>query len=122
MGKRTATNSHSDIDSSGVVLLLALHPQIVYRGAVFPLGFDVVDAAHSTAQHHGKDHGQDLHQEDGHQAAQHLVAVLLHQVQDLLRTALEGRNVGMREGKERRRTVLYLRRMRKRRTMLYVTG
>lgn len=51
----------------------------------------MVDAAHSTAQHHGEDHGQDLHQEDGHQAAQDLVAVLPHQVQDLLRTALEGR-------------------------------
>lgn len=71
-----------------MVLLLALHPQIVYWGAVFPLGFDVINATYGAAENHGQNHSQDLDEEDGKQGSQYFIAVLFHHVQYLLGAAL----------------------------------
>lgn len=72
----------------GRIIFLTLHPQVIYWGAVFLLGLDVVDAADSTAEDHREHQGQDLDQEDGCQYTQHFVSMVLDKLNHLVGTAL----------------------------------
>lgn len=61
--------------SNSGIIVFTLHPQVIYWGAIFLLGLDVVNATHSTAQDHREDHGQDFDQDDGSHHTQDLIAV-----------------------------------------------